>query len=79
MKELGLSSEKASHTNTDFLCSLRYLALLTLQKIAFRDTVFSQSEKLDKLTTLIRVITLSDCPLVTACDGQYFPSYSKNG
>ena len=53
MKELLLlSSEEVSHTKIDFLCSLCYLALLTLQKIAFRDTVFSWSEKLDKVTTL---------------------------
>ncbi len=61
MKELVLYSEEVSHTNMGFVCSLRYLALLRLRKIAFRDTVFSQSEKLDKLTSL----TLSNCPLVT--------------
>ena len=70
MKGLLLSSEEVSHTNIDFLCSLRYLALLTLQKIAFRDTVFAQSEKMDKLTTL----TLSDCPLVT---DNIFPFIAK--
>ncbi len=61
MKELVLFSREVSHTNMGFVCSLRYLALLKLQKIAFRDTVFSQSEKLDKLTSL----TLSKCPHVT--------------
>ncbi len=60
MKELVLNSEEVSHTNMGFVCSLRYLALLHLQNIAFRDTVFCQSEKLDKLTSL----TLFDCPLV---------------
>ena len=44
MKELRLFSEEVSHTNMGVLCSLHYLALLTLQKIAFRDTVFSHSE-----------------------------------
>ena len=61
MKELLLFCEEVSHTNMGVVCSLRYLALLNLQKIAFRDPVFSQSEKLDKLTTLV----LLDCPLVT--------------
>ncbi|DBA98433.1 TPA: hypothetical protein ACH3X3_012441 [Trebouxia sp. C0006] len=61
MKKLVLNSEEVSHTNLGFVCSLGYLALLDLQNIAFRDTVFSQSEKLDKLTSL----TLFDCPLVT--------------
>jgi len=61
LKELMLFSQEVSHTNMGFVCSLRYLALLQLHKIAFRDTVFAQSEKLDKLTSLI----LCDCPLVT--------------
>ncbi len=61
MKQLVLSSREVSHTNMGFVCSLRYLAMLKLQKIAFRDTVFYQSEKLDKLTTL----ALSNCPVVT--------------
>ncbi len=61
MKELVLFSRELSRTNIGFVCSLRYLASLRLEKIAFRDTVFSQSEKLDKLTSL----TLSYCPLVT--------------
>ncbi len=62
LKELVLFSREVSHTNMGFVCSLRYLALLKLQKIAFRDTVFAQSEKLDKLTSLM----LSNCPLVTS-------------
>jgi len=61
LKELVLYSEEVSHTNMGFVCSLRYLAALKLQRIAFRDTVFFQSEKLDKLTSL----ALSACPLVT--------------
>lgn len=61
LKELMLLSQEVSYTNMGFVCSLRYLALLQLQKTAFRDTVFSQSEKLDKLTSLV----LSSCPLVT--------------
>ncbi len=61
LKELMLFSQEVSHTNMGFVCSLRYLALLKLQKIAFRDTVFAQSEKLGKLTSLM----LSNCPLVT--------------
>ncbi len=61
MKQLVLSSQEVSHTNMGFVCNLRYLAMLKLQNIAFRDTVFSQSEKLDKLTTL----ALSNCPGVT--------------
>jgi len=61
MKQLVLSSREVSHTNMGFVCSLRYLAMLKLQKIAFRDTVFSLSEKLDQLTTL----ALSNCPGVT--------------
>ncbi|DBA95013.1 TPA: hypothetical protein ACH3X1_002533 [Trebouxia sp. C0004] len=61
MKELVLYSEEVSHTNMGFVCSLHYLALLKLQSIALRDTVFSQSEKLDKLTSL----ALFSCPLVT--------------
>ena len=61
LKELMLFSQEVSHTNMGFVCSLRYLALLNLHKIAFRDTVLAQSEKLDKLTSLI----LIDCPLLT--------------
>jgi len=61
LKDLVLISQEVSHTNMGFVCSLRYLALLQLQKIAFRDTVFAQSEKLDKLTSLM----LSNCPRVT--------------
>ena len=56
-----LFSQEVSHTNMGFVCSLRYLALLKLHKIAFRDTVLSQAEQLDKLTTF----ALSNCPLVT--------------
>ena len=61
MKKLLLFSEEVSHTNMGFVCSLCYLTLLNLQKIAFRDPVFSQSEKLDKLTSLV----LFECPLMT--------------
>ena len=70
MKELVLYSTEVSHNNMGFVCSLRYLAMLKLQKIAFRDTVFSQSEKLDKLTSL----ALSNCPLVT---DSIFPFMAK--
>jgi hypothetical protein len=61
LKELMLLSREVSHTNMSFVCTLRYLAVLRLWKIAFRDIVLSQSEKLDKLI----VFALNDCPLVT--------------
>ncbi len=61
LKELMLSSREVSLTNMSFVCNLRYLAVLRLRKIAFRDIVLSQSEKLDKLI----LFALDDCPVVT--------------
>ncbi len=72
MKQLVLSSREVSHTNMGFVCSLRYLAMLKLQKIAFKDTVFSPVRKAGQAhnSCLIQL---------PWCDRQRFPFHSKNG